>query len=362
MKAQTVKLKFELPKTVNDDVKSLISIPGVSEVPNISNFLNHDIQHVISLANDSLVKQKMFDENIVNSSEFKHSVYDKYANGIEFRHKKTGFEGKEELDAEIRDYLTKILDEHVVKYADKEEPSGGMVDADGKEAVKSVNNLDYFGQEMTDFAISEKYMDHFRKYRNRSFAEVCMSLAKKIGDTCVQHGIKPTLLYSGGLDSEFMIRMFMEAGVDFQVVSFKYKDGSNDYEWSFVEKFVEQNPEVDIKLFELDVDELWHSEDMIKMCKYFHKVSPMLLTQAFMAEYVVNTLGGFAVSAGECRIDKGMIKLNSNNNVVFSLDDLTRTMGTYQWIKQQSDPGCPPAKSDGHYKSLNTNCVFLESE
>ena len=361
MKAQKVKMTFEMPKSVNEDRKFLRSIPGISDVPNISNFLDHDVQHVVSLANDSMVKQKLFDENILNSSEFKHSVYDKYAHGIEFRHKKTGFEGKEELDAEIRAKLTKILDEHVVKYPDNAEVVGS--DKEGTEITRPVNNLDYIGQEMTEFAISEKYLNHFRKYRNRSFAEVCMGLAKKIGNACEEHGIKPTLLYSGGLDSEFMIRMFMDAGVDFQVVSFKYKDGSNDYEWSFVEKFVEQNPEVDVKLLELDIDELWHSEDMINLCKYTHKVSPMLLTQAFMVEYVINTMGGFAVSAGECRIDKGMVKLNSDNNVVFSLDDVTRTMGTYQWFKgQPSSAGCPPVTKTSHWVLLGGQCFQISSE
>ena len=357
MKAQKVKMSFTQPGIPPEDRRFLRSVPGISDVPNISNFLDHDIQHIISLANDNMVKQKIFDEDIINSSEFKHSVYDKYAHGIEFRHKKTGFEGKEELDTEIRAKLTKILDEHIIKYADKPEPVG----EDGV-ALKPVNNLDYMGQEMTELAISEKYLDHFRKYRNRNFSEVCMTLARKIGDACTEHGIKPTLLFSGGLDSEFMIRMFMDAGVDFQVVSFRYMDGSNSYEWGFVEKFVEKYPEVDIKLFDLDIDELWNSEDMINLCKYTHRVSPMLLTQAFMVEYVINTLGGFAVSAGECRIDKGMVKLNSDNNVVFSLDDVTRTLGTYQWFKgQPSTAGCPPVTKTSHWKGT-LPCVQVSAE
>ena len=361
MKAQKVKLKYEVSAKASQDRKYLRSIPGVSGVPNISNFLDHDVASVVSLVNDELVRQKIFDENILNSSEFKHSVYDKYAHGIEFRHKKTGFEGKEELDAEIRAKLTSILDEYAIQHIVKPETTG-MKDEEGEKVLRPLNNNDWSGHELTEFAITQKYLDHFRKYHNRNFAEVCMSLAKKIGQACQEHGIKPSLLYSGGLDSEFMIRMFMDADVDFQVVSFKFTDGSNAYEWSFVEKFMEQYPDVEFKLFELDVDELWHSDDMVELCKATNKVSPMILTQSFMVQFVINELNGFAVSAGECRIDKGMVKLNADKNVVFSLDDVTRTMGSYQWFKgQPSDAGCPPPTKISHWE-FNAGCqqVFAE--
>lgn len=347
------------------------SLPGITDVNSISNFLCHNVQHVVSLANDSIVKEKMFEENILNSSEFKHSVYDKYAHGIEFRHKKTGFEGKEEASAKLKEKLVAHLDNlmtHSINQTFTETQEVQVENATNKvtETPETIRKLtqrqEFRGDELTNFVISEKYLNHFRKYRNRSFAETCMSLALKISDACEKHGIKPTLLYSGGLDSEFMCRMFMDAEVDFQIVSFKFADGSNDYEWKYVEKFVEKYPDIEHHLFEIDIDKLWASRDMFELCERTLNTSPMILTQALMIAYVTNQMKGFAICAGECRIDKAMLDFNQDNELIFKLDEVTQSIGTYAWDKGEpgSSPPCPPPPFLGHFENPNCNPIPIE--
>lgn len=69
------------------------------------------------------------------------------------------------------------------------------------------------------------------------FKEECKTTARLIAVQAKNIGRKPVLMLSGGLDSEVMTMAFMEAGVDFSVVTYEFEAGLNSHEINYVNKF-----------------------------------------------------------------------------------------------------------------------------
>ncbi len=65
--------------------------------------------------------------------------------------------------------------------------------------------------------------------------------------------------YSGGIDSEFIIQVFLEAGIQFRVATIVMKDGSNDYDLQHSRNFCKR---MGIKLheFEIDLEEFYKND------------------------------------------------------------------------------------------------------
>lgn len=74
-------------------------------------------------------------------------------------------------------------------------------------------------------------------YIPTSFKTECEKTAEAVAKKANSCGRKPTILLSGGLDSEVLVKSFLGAGIDFDLVTFRYLEKLNGHELVYTEKF-----------------------------------------------------------------------------------------------------------------------------
>lgn len=92
-----------------------------------------------------------------------------------------------------------------------------------------------------------------------TFNEASVIAAKEISKSAELKNKKPLILYSGGIDSEFIIASFIKAEVDFSVAHVRYLPNYNDHETDFVYKFCKRY-NLDLKEFYVNADEFFRNE------------------------------------------------------------------------------------------------------
>jgi asparagine synthetase B (glutamine-hydrolysing) len=75
------------------------------------------------------------------------------------------------------------------------------------------------------------------KYIPDSFKKECVSAANKISDFSKKQNKNPIILFSGGLDSEIVVRAFLESGRKFEIVTNRFLNGKNSHEIDNVKNF-----------------------------------------------------------------------------------------------------------------------------
>ena len=104
------------------------------------------------------------------------------------------------------------------------------------------------------------------KYIPISFKEECIKVCEKISDYAESVGRIPMVLLSGGLDSEVVVRSFIESGRPFQIVSNRFNNQLNDHEIQYVKKFsIKHN--LKIEYIDLDITSLLTSDRYLKMAE-----------------------------------------------------------------------------------------------
>jgi hypothetical protein len=129
------------------------------------------------------------------------------------------------------------------------------------------------------------------KYLPISFKEECIKTCHKIADVAEHLGRTPIVLLSGGLDSEVVIRSFLESGRKFKTVSHRFENNLNKHEIDYVIKLGESK-NIDVNFLDLSVIEWLGSDESLKMaeiskCAY----SEMLPTMKLMHEVYFNLNG-----------------------------------------------------------------------
>lgn len=74
-----------------------------------------------------------------------------------------------------------------------------------------------------------------------NFKDECIATAKLIAAKAAELGRTPYLFLSGGLDSEVMVKAFVEAEVDFKIITFRFLREFNDHEMVLVNEFIREN-------------------------------------------------------------------------------------------------------------------------
>lgn len=74
-----------------------------------------------------------------------------------------------------------------------------------------------------------------------SFKDECIEVAKLLSQQAASLGRVPTILLSGGLDSEVVVKAFMDAQVPFATKTFRFAKGLNAHEIRNVERFCASN-------------------------------------------------------------------------------------------------------------------------
>lgn len=92
-----------------------------------------------------------------------------------------------------------------------------------------------------------------------TFREEVAATAKLLSDQAKALNRTPVVLLSGGMDSEVVVKGFIDAGVPFETATFRFKNGLNSHELRFVEMFLIRHG---LKSNYLDIDALtWIKED-----------------------------------------------------------------------------------------------------
>lgn len=92
------------------------------------------------------------------------------------------------------------------------------------------------------------------------FVQECTRTARLISEQCKAIGRRPIIGLSGGMDSEVTVKSFLAAGVDFDILTFRFEDGLNEHEMKFVRDFCGRHGLVP-KYLDIDIKSWAPSED-----------------------------------------------------------------------------------------------------
>lgn len=90
-------------------------------------------------------------------------------------------------------------------------------------------------------------------------------------------GAELSLLYSGGIDSEFMICCFREAQVPFKVLTYRFEDHLNEHDLSYATDFFRQNKDVKSEMIDFKLQSFFSSGEYLDYAQKSRCVLPHLL-------------------------------------------------------------------------------------
>ena len=104
------------------------------------------------------------------------------------------------------------------------------------------------------------------KYAPTSFREECIKICRDISLYAQKNQRIPYVLLSGGLDSEIVVRSFIEADVPFKVIVNRFKDELNAHEMEYVNKFL-NDKDLDVEFYDLDIIYWLRSPEALQMAE-----------------------------------------------------------------------------------------------
>ena len=205
----------------------------------------------------------------IYSNSVKPSIYNKFYS-LQPRMKKTGFENLKELDLNFR------------------------------KNVVPINIGDLWKYPFQRFDFSKTDVD--------SYLNVLKSSLLKIEN--------PLVFYSGGVDSELVLKTFLDIGFNPKVVLFKLVDKNNnlinDYDVNHAYEFCKLNS-VDLIIKTICPEELWEQNDFINLGKELRIGSPQILTHIWMANIIEEEYPNYTYCfGGEVRYKRDTLKKDYN--------------------------------------------------
>jgi hypothetical protein len=226
----------------------------------------------------------------VDSNHFKQEIYNLFYD-FEPRKKKTGFESFADLDQNIRTHLS--------------------FDPNHKRNV---------------LAVREDYAQQ-RTRNDSEYVNASIEYAQAISKYCIAENKNPMLFYSGGIDSELMLNIFLDSGVEFDVLFADYK-GANDYDKQYMLEYTAKHNITPI-IMEFDVEQFFGDyAEIIRLHKEYNNSSPQILAYYKLIELAAEKYNSFPVLAGEFRI---------NYNPARSVG-----IEYVNWKGESGDPECGP--------------------
>jgi hypothetical protein len=126
-----------------------------------------------------------------------------------------------------------------------------------------------------------------------TFKEECINTAREVSEQAEKLSRTPYIFLSGGLDSEVVTKAFIDVGVEFKVISFRFKDNFSSHEMHYIDKFIEKHG-LDHSYY--DIDPNWLTSD--EADAYFEQSQcsqSEMLPHMKLIDYVWNNLNGFPV-------------------------------------------------------------------
>lgn len=159
------------------------------------------------------------------------------------------------------------------------------------------------------------------KYFPTSFKEESLRVARLIKEKAGNKDIWISL--SGGIDSEFIARTFLEAGIPFKAATLVYKNGINQYDNDYCRQF---SKEVGIDLVEYEIDLVeWFENKMGDVAFNLKSVSPQFPTHTWLWDQ----LDGFIVAG-----HGDPIFTKKNNTWYFQVREKEDTI--YRWAEYRN--------------------------
>ena len=126
-----------------------------------------------------------------------------------------------------------------------------------------------------------------------SFKQECINTANEVYMQAKQLGRIPYLFLSGGLDSEVVVKAFIDAKVEFKIISFRFKNNFSSHETYYIDRFIKKN---NLKHIYYDIDPEWlftdEAEDYINQSQCSQSE---MLPHMKLIKHVWDNLDGFPV-------------------------------------------------------------------
>lgn len=175
----------------------------------------------------------------------------------------------------------------------------------------------------------------------RTFDVECRRAAKLICQN--SPGLVPNIAFSGGIDSEVVVRTFMSIGIPFRVIIYKFANELNLHDISFAVSFCEEH-KIDYELRHIDVLSFWESEEFYKLADEIKCVSPQLCTHLHFFEPLKDGL--LIIGQGEgCVIDLTAYEHMEGNRVYseprWHTVETERNNAMYRYFIQRKQKAIP---------------------
>jgi hypothetical protein len=126
-----------------------------------------------------------------------------------------------------------------------------------------------------------------------------VAAARKIGQSS---DTTTDVYYSGGLDSEFAVHCFKEAGVDFKVVTVEFSGRRNIHDLEYVQKFKQKNPDLKYRTVQIDIENFLQSQEAeelanISKCTLPHILMLMKIARENKSPLVLSTGEPYLIKA-----------------------------------------------------------------
>lgn len=158
------------------------------------------------------------------------------------------------------------------------------------------------------------------KYWPYSFKQECVNVCAKISDYAATANRVPTVLLSGGLDSEIVVRAFIESGKEFRTITHKFDNDLNQQEITAIEQFCSLQGIIP-NYRSIDIEEWLISDDAAELAEQSKCVRPEMLHTAKLLTEVWNE-GGLPV------LGNGDLYLSKEINPSWRMDSDTKK---YVW-------------------------------
>ena len=209
----------------------------------------------------------------------------------------------------------------------------------------TLNNHFKFGYNKNWFIDRQNESDHWSVTYGQinrpvyDWRKECQIAAKYIYDN--RQGLPIDILFSGGLDSEIVLRSFLEIKVPFNVHFVDY-NGYNLYDKNWAVKICD-HLNVKLKIHNLDIKKFWKSDECLQIAKSSKCVSPQLLSQ----QWLMSKVDGLPIlGSGECytaRTDISMQKKitgqRNYTNVDLVLVEREKIASWYRYLISNDRPG-----------------------
>lgn len=172
--------------------------------------------------------------------------------------------------------------------------------------------------------INDKFFCQYSRCKREpgNFKEECIQTAINAYKQATSLNRDVYIFLSGGLDSEVVVKAFLDAGVKFYTISFRFKGDLSSHEQVYIDQFVSKHG-LSHSYYEIDPMWLW-SKEADQFCEQSVCNKSQMLPHMKLMQYVWCDLNGFPV------LGNGDLYVGKEINPQWLLHD--RSLPKYQWL------------------------------